>query len=343
MDPFLPLVDDLSRLINEKGQALFRMNETIPVDELDFPGTTGEYFHKNHNARPFFSIQTAAALLYRSILLSKKEVADIVIMDYGAGVGNLYILAKMIGCKRVIYNDLFEDMTQAAKIVSKHLDIAIDDYITADHLVTLKLLKERNIECDIIVSRNVIEHIYDLKSFYEDMYAYQPNAILYFSTTANYHNPGNLMYHKYLHKKVERSFCKPRREGIIKDRFPELSATVLQQVTEATRGLAVGDLDAALDIYAQKGTLPDPSIFSTNTCDPVTGMWIENLLSKSEYRNILEPIGYQMSFLPAFWDTHYASGWKNVFGKILNAATRFLGDKAGLRTTAFIYVVATKK
>ena len=102
MDRFLHTDDDLSRLINEKARELYQKNRDIPLESLSLPGISDYYFKKNHNSRPFFSIQTAAELLYRAIRLKGKPVDEIVIMDYGAGIGNLYLLAKMIGCRFVI-------------------------------------------------------------------------------------------------------------------------------------------------------------------------------------------------------------------------------------------------
>jgi ABC-type methionine transport system permease subunit len=64
-----------------------------------------------------------------------------------------------------------------------------------------------------------------------------------------------------------------------------------------------------------------------------------------KYKEIIEHNGYKFSVLPAFWDTHFLStfsGLKSVVGKLMNGITKMLGNKAGLTTTAFIYIVAKK-
>lgn len=343
MDRFLHTDDDLSRLINEKARELYQKNRDIPLETLSLPGISDYYFKKNHNSRPFFSIQTAAELLYRSIRLKGKPVNEIVIMDYGAGIGNLYLLAKMIGCRFVIYNDIIEDMCLGAKTLAAYLGIHIDKYIHANHKGTLSILEQEQIQCDIILSRNVIEHIYDLQDFYSDIYRFQTDALLYFSTTANYHNPVNRVYHQYIHRKFEKNQYGPQRKAIIKAKLPGLDDEELNKLTKATRGLALYDLNRALEQYEKSGKLPDPSRFGTNTCDPATGEWVENLLTNDQYRSIIEPIGYHLEIIPAFWDTHNSSVVKNVLGRTMNGLTRMLGEKSGLTSTAFIYIIAYRK
>lgn len=342
MDPFLKTEDELSTLINTQAAKLFEMNQTLPLDELELPGISDYYFKKNHNARPYFSIQTAAELLYRSIKAVRKLPQDVVLMDYGAGVGNLYLLAKMIGCRQVIYNDIVEEMTQGAEIIANKLGIKIEKYITADHLNTLRILDQERIQCDIILSRNVVEHIYDLQGFFSDMYRFQPNALLYFSTTANYHNPANRIYHLHLHKKFESEQFAPKRKEIIKRLLPDLADNKTNVLVAATRGLACKDLEEAVKRFGENGKMPDPSRFGSNACDPENGMWIENLLTINQYKKIIEPIGYELEVLPAFWDTHYDSKIKNMLGKTMNLFTKMLG-KRGLWTTAFIYLVIRRR
>jgi 2-polyprenyl-3-methyl-5-hydroxy-6-metoxy-1,4-benzoquinol methylase len=342
MDHFVKPVDSLSRLINEKAGLLYQKLWDLPLDEMNLPPYPLGYYKECHHKRKFFSVQTAAELLYRSIKLKGKEVKDLTIMDYGAGVGSLFLLAKMIGCKTVVYNDILDDMTEAARITSQFLNIPIDLFIANDHKGTIKELNEKGISCDIILSRNVIEHIYDLDDFYKEMAKGQPDAIIYFSTTANFQNPGMLWFHKRVHKRYELKYV-PKRKEIIKEKIPAIAEAELAKAALATRGLAMYDLDEALEKYKQNGVLPDPDIHYTNTCDPENGLWGEHIIPVKEYRDIIESKGYKLTVLPAFWDTHYGNFFKNTVGKTMNFFTKILGTKGGLRTTAFIYIVAEKK
>lgn len=342
MDNFIKPVDDLSALIERQAQVLYQKLFDLPVQELNLPTVALNYYVGKHHDRKFFSVQTAAELLYRSVKLKGKPLEELVIMEYGAGMGSLFLLAKMIGVKTVVYNDIMEEMSEAAGIISKYLKIPIDIFITGGHRETLAQLNAKKIQCDIILSRNVVEHIYDLNDFYYSMSTDQPNALIYFSTTANYQNPAMLWYHKKIHKRFEQEYL-PKRKVLIQKALGQLPEPELETLALATRGLAMDDLEKAIQEYKQRKTLPDPNRFYTNTCDPENGLWQEQIIKVEDYKNIIEPKGYQLTVLPAFWDTHYNSGLKNVVGKTMNFFTGLLGQKGGLTTTAFIYVIAEKK
>src|SRR5687768_8337804 len=148
MDIFLPQHDALSANIQEKATLLLTKLKSLPVETLGLPYHCLEYFKSSHFKRLFFSIETSAHLLYRSINLVKKPVNEIVIMDYGAGVGTLYMLAKMIGCRTVIYNDHLEDWKTSALLIAAAIGIEIDEYVVGDIDVTLATLDKKNIQCD---------------------------------------------------------------------------------------------------------------------------------------------------------------------------------------------------
>lgn len=342
MDKFLKQGDELALLIETQAQILYRKISELPINNMNLPEIPLEYYSGKHNDRKFFSVQTAAELLYRSIKLSKKTVSEIIVMDYGAGMGSLFLLAKMIGCKMVVYNDIIPDMTEGARIVADYLKIPIDVYITGDHKETIKVLQEKQINCDIVLSRNVVEHIYDLDDFYSDMAAGLPDALIYFSTTANFQNPAMLWFHKRVHRNAEVTYL-PQRRKLIRKQLPDITDMEVEALAVATRGLAMYDFDEAMARYKNNKTVPDPFIHYTNTCDPENGLWAEHIIPVATYKKIIESKGYRLTVLPAFWDTHNKSGLKNVVGKVMNLAGTLLGDKAGLKTTAFIYIIAEKK
>lgn len=338
-DSFLLQTDSLAQMINTKAKELYQKYAQLSASELDLTEYGKVYFNKRHFERLFFSIQTSAELLYRSIKLKAKPIEELIIMDYGAGIGSLYLLAKLIGVKCVIYNDYNPVNSKAGKSICKALNIIIDFFITGDHTQTFQTLKEKNISCDIILSRNVVEHIYDLKDFYQKTKQFQPNALIYFSTTANYHNPANLWYHHGIHKKYEQKYFEKRRE-IIKAFKKDASKSDIVSLAKATRGQAMEDLNKSIRDYFTNKTLPDPNIHYSNTANPENGIWAEHVIKKQDYKNIIEPIGYKLSIIPAFWDTHYKKGYKRLFGKTMNVLTRLVGEEKGLWFTAFIYVVA---
>ena len=270
-----------------------------------------------------------------------KPVSETVIMDYGAGVGTLYMLAKLIGCRKVIYNDFLEEWRFSAMTIAEALNIHTDEYILGDIGDTLTQLRQKNISLDIITSRNVVEHIYKLEDFYESIYRYQPNAIIFSSTTANYYNPGSLVKHALWHRKWEKEYYKERLSII---RNAKVLTDEKQQalLAKATRGLAGTDLTNAISNFGNSGTISHPRVYFTNTCEPRTGVWAEHILPFNAYREKINSRHYNILFMPGFWDTHYTGTFKNVFSRTMNWLTKALGRK-GVLFAPFIYVVAEPK
>lgn len=342
MDKFLPYNDSLAKQINSEAEKFYWQLKNLQIDSIGLNGWILDYFKKSHVFRTFFSVQTSAELLYRSIKYLGKTPEDATVMDYGAGVGSLYLLAKKIGCKKVVYNDIIPEVKNAGELVAKALGIKIDEYILGDHISTLEQLKEKNIECDIVLSRNVIEHIYDLKDYYAAMMKYLPNALHFSSTSANYHNPITLYMHKKMHRKVENEYIKDRIK-YINEHFPEITENEIHKIASQIRGLAGKDIHLAIENYKKDGKLPDPSIHGTNTCEHIHGIWAEHIIPESEYKRLLEPLGYYVEIIPGFWDTHYSKGYKNLVGTFFNSLSKFFGKSFGMKTSAFIYVILQKK
>ncbi len=341
MDKFLPYEDELSRTIQEKAGLLFNKLTTLPVDELGMPYYCAEYFKGSHYTRLFFSIETSAHLLYRSISAIKKPVREIVIMDYGAGVGTLYTLAKMIGCCKVIYNDHLEDWKQSAQLIAEAIGVQVDEYMVGDIDETLAALKEKNIQCTIITSRNVIEHIYKLDHFYTAIAEQQPGALVYSSTTANYKNPGSRIKHWRWHQKWERQYREQRKKKII-ELAPGLSEADVNNLAAVTKGKAGTEIEDSVRHYLTTKNFPIPLLVRSNTCDPSNGVWAEHLLKFEEYKKLIGPNKHAIRFEPGFWDTHYAKEWKNILGKILNKLIA-TNQTIGFMIAPFIYVIAESK
>lgn len=341
MDRFLSHDDELGRLLEDRASDLYNRLVSFDIDELGMPPHCLAYFKTSHSKRLFFSIETSAHLLYKAITLSGKKYSEVVIMDYGAGVGTLFLLAKMIGCKKVIYNDHLEEWKTSAELIANAVGVNIDLYIVGDIADCLDILEKNNIDCDIITSRNVIEHIYKLDEFYNAIARKQPKALVFSSTTANNSNPAAVVKHVLWHKKWEKVF-RGKRMVMIKRQSQEISSDDLNKLAQATRGLGGEDLKKAVDNFNSTGQMPDPVIYRSNTCDPANGVWAEHLLTMKEYRALINENFFTISFEPGFWDTHYIKKYKNIAG---NAFNRIIskGGKLAMRLAPFIYVIAVPR
>lgn len=336
MDNFLQVNDKLSKQINDQAVELYSRIRSLDIDALPIPENCRWYLGASHLSRLFFSIQTSAHLLYRAIVKKRKPISEVVLMDYGAGVGTLYMLAKMSGCKMVIYNDHLEEWKQSAFIIAEACNVSIDEYIVEDIENTMRVLQEKNIQCDIITSRNVVEHIYKLDKFFDCIYDHSPGTLVYSSTTANFHNPASRVKHFLWHRKWEKEYRRMRLEIILKKGIHGAAAAALAR---NTRGLAMEDLDKAIEDYKQTGNMPRIKETDLNTCEPSNGLWAEHIMSMKEYRELVDQSRYRLTFEPGFWDTHYNSKLKNLLGNVMNAVGR-LGKTAGMSTASFIYVIA---
>lgn len=341
MDRFLPFTNELGEHINFKAAELYDVMQALDVAALKLPYHCEQYFIGSHSSRLFFSIETAAHILYHSIKKSGKKVEDIIFMDYGAGVGSLFLLAKRIGCKKVIYSDHLEDWKKSASIIANATATNIDHYIVQDYKECLQELRLLNIKTDIIASRNVVEHIYNLPDFFNTVFEYQPEAMIFSSTTANIKNPALVIRHKMIHARWEKDYMLLRKK-IIEKKGYDFSEKENTSLAKNTRGLAMEDLDKAIENFRLTKKMPDPTVYGTNTCQPENGLWAENLISFEKYREYINQDRYNIIFQPGFWDTHYSKKWKNLIGKSLNKLKRYIPSLA-FSIAPFIYIIAEPK
>lgn len=341
MDQFLQQKDELAARINTAALLLHEKLQKLDPDSLGMPEYCLNYYKVSHSGRLFFSIETSASLLYRSFRLIDKTPEEAVVMDYGAGVGTLYLLAKMIGCKLVIYNDHLEDWKISAALIANAIGVHIDHYIVGDIESCFDRLERFNISCDLIASRNVIEHIYRLDLFYATIHKRQPQAVVVASTTANQSNPLAVVKHRLWHRKWEKVY-KGKRLVMIERKARGLTRYKISMLASKTQGLAGAELEEAIEDYRKTGKLPNPASHKSNTCDPVTGVWAEHLLSRQQYRDIINTDDFDVRFLPGFWDTHYSSNVKNLASKFINRFIASTSEK-GMSLAPFIYVIATPR
>ena len=301
------------------------------------------YFGSHHSGnRLFFSLQSSADIIYRSVKLAKKNINELSFIDYGGGMGTLYLLAGMAGFRQVCFNDYFPKWTAYSKLISDKLGIRIDGFIAGDIDAVIEYGESHNMRFDIIASRNVVEHIYSLPAFYTRLSRSGITGLCYSTTTANYHNPAMRLKHYWEHYKTEKNIFRKQREEYIRELVPGIDANDLHQLISITRGRAFEDFTAAVDLFRKKQHVPRLTSLGTNTCDCRTGMWAEHLIKKQDYAAIIEGTGLAFSYTPGFWDTHYKYAFVNLFTRCLNGLIRLLGKK-GYWLSPFVNIVAIKK
>lgn len=331
-----PLAND----INAKANELYQQLLSIDAASLETGNEYKDYFANHHlGRRLFFSLQNSAHIIYYSVKKTGKPVSDLTFIDYGAGLGTLFVLAGKMGFKKNIYNDYLPEWHQPAKTLCNAVQAKIDSYVPGDIDDVIKHAAENKIQYDIIASRNVIEHIYSLPHFYKSIYKHNAKAIVYSTTTANYHNPAMRFYHRQLHSMGEKNGYWEQRVNEIKKLSPGASKEQLEKLASLTRGKGQKDFaDAVNDFFAGKEIAIDKTL-RTNTCDCITGVWNEHLLTKKEHEEIITAAGFKMEYAPGYWDTHYKSTAMNIAAKIFNKIILLLGSR-GIILSPFVNITA---
>lgn len=339
---FIELTDDTSRLINDRANHLYAQLLQFDINDTGIDDF-GKYYFTNHHtgSRLFFSVQSSACIIYQAVKKINKPISQLSFIDYGAGLGTLFLLAGTVGFNKVYFNDYFPKWSVYAKMICDRLEIKMDDYIPGDIDAVIDYGKANHVHFDILASRNVTEHIYKLRDFYTKLYHSGITNLCYATTTANYHNLPMRLKHYWHHYQVEKTQYKDQRAVYIKELVPAINDTDLHALVKITRGKAFTDFTEAVDLYFKKLPIPAVEFLRTNTCDCRTGVWAENLITRKNYVSIIETTGFTFEYTAGFWDTHYKYGIVNLITGLLNRLIRITGKKA-YWFAPFVNIIAVK-
>jgi 2-polyprenyl-3-methyl-5-hydroxy-6-metoxy-1,4-benzoquinol methylase len=339
---FIEPVDEVARLINGKANLLYQKLLTLDIGNADIDEFGKHYFNNHHAGRRLiFSIKSSADIIYKAVKQYGRPINETSFMDYGAGLGTLFMLAGMVGFKKVYFNDYFPQWAGYAKLICTRLEIVIDDYISGDIETVITYGKDNHLQFDIIASRNVIEHIYNLTDFYNKLFRANLTTLCYATTTANYHNIAMRLKHYWHHYKVEKKEYREQRRKYITELVPGISSSDLKQLVKITRGRAFSDFTDAVTAYTSKKKVAAVELLGTNTCDCKTGVWAEHLITRDKYARIITAAGFEFSYTAGFWDTNYKYKIVNLITSILNSIIKKAGA-SGYRLAPFVNITAIK-
>lgn len=339
---FIETNDALAQLVNEKANGLYLELVKMNISDTEIDDFGKQYFNSHHAGnRLFFSIQSSADIIYRSVKLVNKKIPDTVFIDYGAGLGTLFLLAGKVGFKKVFFNDYFPRWAGYAKIICNKLDTKVDDFISGDLDAVIRYGKMNAVSFDIVASRNVVEHIYNLEGFYTTLYQSGLTTLCYATTTANYHNIAMRLKHYWYHKKLEKNLYRKQRAVYIKELKPDVNAADLHRLVKLTRGRAFSDFTNCTELYFIKKPVPPVPYLGTNTLDCRTGIWAEHLITKKNYAGIISKAGFTSTYSAGFWDTHYKYAVVNLITRLLNKLIKISGNR-GYWFAPFVNIVAIK-
>lgn len=253
------------------------------------------------------------APLYQQLLTSainelSLPIEESVFVDYGGGCGFLSLLAKEIGFKQVIYSDIYDISLNDAKLIAEKTNVKIDHFILGNIDELVDEITHRKLSPDLICSFAVLEHIYNLDEWFSSLSKLNNSYCLVFMTSANPYNP--FIRHRLMklqriaeYQGIEEYWgIKKRdlkipfllaRKDIIKEIMTDVDDATLEYLAKETRGLDQKDIKREIEQFKITGTLHYKIKHPTNTCDPYTGNWAENLIDIPALKRLLKRLNYQ--------------------------------------------------
>jgi 2-polyprenyl-3-methyl-5-hydroxy-6-metoxy-1,4-benzoquinol methylase len=320
----------------EKGAcALFEKLKNINLNILGL----SEYNHRYFSDLVFptknliNNITKYSFVLRWAIADSDNEVSKMTFVDYGGGHGMLSLLAKASGFSTVIHNDIYEQSCEDSFKIGKQIGLNSDHYIPGEITDVIRYCSTNNIIIDVISNYDVIEHIYDVEKFLFYLGEIKSKEFhVLFASGANNANPIIRAKLKKMHRYFEwndRAYKKGRkptdttkalfdlRSEIIRERCSKLSSSEVRKISSLTRGLLLEDIKNVVDEYVSSGTLPRLTLHPTNTCDPFTGNWFEQLLDHKNLIEILKRRDFDAVVYPGFYGVT-SQGVKGGVKRIIN-------------------------
>ena len=318
---------------------LIRKLRALDLNELDLSDYTKNYLGFLINDI-WETLSRFEQVINTAISQSLKNPSQMTIIDYGGGTGLLSLLAKEMGFKSVIYNDIFKGSCDDVAVLARACDLKIDAMIHGDATDLVGYLNKNAIQADLIVSYDVIEHVYDVKENFKAFCELEINPeVIVYGSGANIRNPFYTHSVKRVQLSVEnedreqsfghkssdslKSYVNLRKDIILQN-ANGLDLADVDFLSKSTRGLIKSDIEKLVHEYMLTGSLSYRISHPTNTCDPITGNWCEHLLEFEWLCSTAESFGFEPKISKGKYSPDRLTK-KNVFRWIFNVANRISG------------------
>lgn len=302
-----PPSEDLRQGIKSAIGTLHGRLSTTDLDAIPLSDYSRRYL-RTYREDLGLALRRYGQLITWSLEESPLPLGDNVFLEYGGGTGIMSMLAKAAGVGTVVYNDIYDVSCDDARTLATEMGAVADHYVQGDIGDVAAYLGAAGIRINAVASFDVIEHIYDISGFFSALTALTPGPLsITMSTGANPYNPLIVRALRRVHHEAEHvdspeeegrkerdatgSYLSIRRE-MIRGIAPELEEGVVERLARATRGLREEDIRAAVTDCLASGRMPSPS-HPTNTCDPFTGNWAEQLMDLQGLRDQLRTAGFR--------------------------------------------------
>lgn len=326
------------KILQFASEQLFDKMTSLNISDLKISDYSRVYLAK-HQSNLKYLLQNYTYILFNLQKEVGKPFEEISVIDHGAGTGVLSFLCKELGMQ-VISNDIYGQVLIDSKVISNELGLLEGSYHHGSISELAVQCKDEGLLIDAIISAEVIEHIYDLNEFFDDLKLIpSTNLSFVFSTSANIKNPLRRNKLKKLQFEAEfngsdefegrkkkdsiLSFLEIRK-NIISTNFPELQKTEIEKLGKLTRGLNEKDILETTEKFVIDRCFPKELSHKSNTCDPKTGNWTEHLIDPMEIQKYLLNIGLRSKLKAGFYSIGSDSKLLKLTKTILNIFIKIL-------------------
>ena len=187
------------------------------------------------------------------------DLGSIRMVELGGGTGLQTLLALESGVGHITYSDIYDVSCSDVHEVARAVGLEIPAVICADTDGLVAQLNSDPSDVDVVVSYDVLEHIYDVPAHLLAMSGLRyPTLSLTYASGANGYNPRYSRQVKRIQISVEtepqpeefghkdrdslRPYMNIRRETV-RAAAPDLSDSVVDDLAARSRGLIVGDIE----------------------------------------------------------------------------------------------------
>src|SRR5690554_6407934 len=104
-----------NEIVNQAIEKLFSKMQSVTIQDLNISEYNKNYLKKYKDNYSFY-MSLYSQLLLKTLGKLTKPISESTFVDYGGGCGMLSYLAKELGFKTVVYNDLFETSVKDVQI-----------------------------------------------------------------------------------------------------------------------------------------------------------------------------------------------------------------------------------
>lgn len=336
---YQPRNQKLLKVIEISAKKLYIKLRNLDIDTLNISNYMKNYFGELLGNLEG-NLQKYAFFLSLSLRNYENSLEDFVFIDYGGGSGIFSLLAKEIGIGRVLYNDIYNISCHDAKEIADSIGNTAEEYILGEVPEIIDYLKKNSIFCNALGTYNVIEHIYDIESFFQGLIDLpQKNITFVLGSGANPNNPilkrritAHHLEHEFTDRKKEyghkegyslKAYSKIRRELIVEFSKDKLNPGEIENLTGLTKGLIKKDIEECVSNYIDSKSLPKSKEdkYPTNTCDPITGNWAERLMDPYDLIKIFTQNNFSSQVIAGVYENRKNLNIKNFISKLnLNIA-----------------------